>query len=190
MKKGCFFILLLLCVLTLSACAGGFDDTEYAIISEDNVSEDGFIYSVYENKTAAITGIKTPDAIVTVPEKVGGYTVVEIASEAFRDDGMLQLLTLTKTVEKVSESAFSGCSELIKADLGGGVKKIEASAFYDCEYLCDIVFIENFSRCHIHQQCAFSRHIEVHPLGRQRPQQQRQHHKKTNPSTHSHPSKA
>ena len=139
MKKGCFFILLLLCVFTLTACAGGFDDTEYAIISEGNVSEDGFIYSVYENKTAAITGIKTPDTVVTVPEKVGGYTVVEIASEAFRDDEMLQLLTLPKTVTKVSESAFSGCSALIKADLGGGVKKIEASAFYDCEYLCEVV---------------------------------------------------
>jgi hypothetical protein len=39
-------------LLPLTACTDFVEKIQYAVISENNISDDGLIYSVYENKTA------------------------------------------------------------------------------------------------------------------------------------------
>ena len=43
-------------ILLGASCSNELDDTKYAIISENNLTDDGLVYSIYENNTVVITG--------------------------------------------------------------------------------------------------------------------------------------
>ena len=61
---------LLLCTITLLSLlpsCNSFEDTEYAIVSEELVSG-GFIYDKYENNTVRITGLENESALLEIPQ--------------------------------------------------------------------------------------------------------------------------
>lgn len=135
-------ILIALCCAILASslvgCSKGYDDTVYALVSQNNVSPDGFIYGVYENDTAVITGANSTDSELTIPDTVGNYKVVEIGEGAFSGDTNVKLVTVGKNVEKIGENAFSECTSLLRIDMTESVKHIADSAFYNCENLCEV----------------------------------------------------
>lgn len=134
-----FCIFLLLTLLTVfGGCGTAFDDTVYAIVSENNLSSDGFYYSLYENNTAVLTGWKPTDCKLVVPDRVDGYAVTEIGASAFAGFTEINYLSVSPNIRYIRAKAFSDCPNLVYVDLGGGVSEIGDSAFLNCISLREV----------------------------------------------------
>ena len=121
------------------SCTSGFDDTKYAVISENNLTDDGFVYSIYENNTVAITGRQVDYAELTIPDEINGYPVVEIGESAFAGDEALVILTIGKNVKIIGDNAFSECPILARAQASDALKKVSSGAFYSCPRLAEFI---------------------------------------------------
>ncbi|MBO7302794.1 MAG: leucine-rich repeat domain-containing protein [Clostridia bacterium] len=121
------------------SCTENIDEIEYEVVSENNVTEDGLVYSVYENNTIVITGREADHNELTIPDEIDGKKVVEIGAKAFEKDEALILLTLGKNVEKISNSAFSECIYLARVQATASLKQIGQSSFYACERLAEVI---------------------------------------------------
>ncbi len=121
----------------LASC-NSFSDTEYAIVSESNVSSDGFIYDKYENSTVKITGIENMPALLTIPSEIDGMPVVEIGDSAFENNDMLLYLKLPSSPIKLGKRFCSGCISLVSVDLAGSVSSLPLGAFEECRNLAMI----------------------------------------------------
>ena len=101
MKNALFKQALLLLIAVFLPCAAiscnSFGSTEYAVISENNVSSEGFVYDKYENSTVRITGIEQAPRILVIPEAIDGMTVVEIGERAFADNELIYYVELPTT---------------------------------------------------------------------------------------------
>lgn len=79
---------------------------------------------------------------VVIPEKVGEYTIKEIADGCFRDvkDIIYKVVIADSTVERINANAFKDCSKLQWVELGDSVNYIGSSAFENCTSLENVVF--------------------------------------------------
>ena len=104
-------------LLPLTSCMNSIEKIQYAIISENNISDDGLIYNIYENKTAVITGAQSESEELVIPDEVDGYAVVEIGENAFSGKEMLLLVTIGKNVTMIGANAFSECPYLARVQM-------------------------------------------------------------------------
>lgn len=121
----------------LASC-NSFSDTEYAVVSENNISSEGFIYDTYENSTVKITGIENMPLLLTIPSEIDGMTVVEIGDSAFENDEKLLYLELPSTPIKLGKRFCSGCTSLVSVNLAGSVSSLPLGAFEECRNLAMI----------------------------------------------------
>lgn len=142
-KKTFKRMLLLFLAITIPCAAfscNSFGNTEYAVVSEGNVSADGFIYDKYENSTVRITGKEEFANLLVIPEEIDGMPVVEIGKDAFADNEKIYYVEFPKTDIKLGEGAFRGCAALLAVNFYNSVKAISESAFEGC---VNLVLIEN-----------------------------------------------
>lgn len=71
---------------------------------------------------------------ITIPQKIGGKTVVMIDEHAFRGAEVTSV-TIPGTVREIETHAFSGCYLLETLTIAEGVQIIDGYAFSDCERL-------------------------------------------------------
>ena len=71
-------------LLPLTACTDFVEKIQYAVISENNISDDGLIYSVYENKTAVITGVQSESEELVIPDEVEAMLLLRLERMRFR----------------------------------------------------------------------------------------------------------
>lgn len=144
MKKILFVRVLVLLMALILACTAAscnsFGNTEYAIISQNNTSADGFVYDKYENSTVRITGMESLPAVLVIPETIDGMTVVEIADEAFADNEMLFYVELPKNPIKLGSRVFGGAVALLTVNFSNAVTAIPENTFEGCT---NLVSIEN-----------------------------------------------
>lgn len=103
------------------------------------------VYSLKKNPdgtlTIALKG-KGNEKEITIPDAItlAGKTiaVTEIAKEAFRDNQVLEKLTMGPNISKIGTSAFENCSNLKRVNIGVNVKTIGARAFYGCKELSEL----------------------------------------------------
>ena len=133
-QTAAIFLAICLSFPSLTSC-NSFTDTEYAIVSENHISKEGFVYDKYENSTVRITGIEDMPLLLTIPEEIDGMKVVEIGESAFEGNQMLLYLKLPSTDIKLGKRFCSGCSSLVAADLSNSVKSLPLGAFEECRNL-------------------------------------------------------
>lgn len=75
---------------------------------------------------------------VTIPSKIGDYTVVSIGSNAFDGNEKITSLTVPGTVTSISQYAFRGCKNLKKITLQEGVESIGYYTFAGCTNLTEV----------------------------------------------------
>ncbi len=99
-----------------------------------------FIYTPVENEDGYITvdGYTGDPTKLEIPEKIDGYTVKYIGTEAFANNFSLKEVTLPKGVTEIGKYAFSGCSDLKTVNLPQSLKKIGHGAFFACSSLKNI----------------------------------------------------
>lgn len=107
-----------------------------------------------DGKTCTIISIgKCTDTVVTVPEKIGRYTVTHIGKEAFcsyRSEmnkicENITAFVLPSTLTTICDSAFLGCLSLTSIDIPNSVTMIESKAFQECTNLADITLSQNLT---------------------------------------------
>jgi|LSQX01.1.fsa_nt_gb hypothetical protein len=57
---------------TFGACGSFGDNTEYSVLSSGNQTADGYIYDLYENRTASITGYIGQEVVINITESLDG----------------------------------------------------------------------------------------------------------------------
>lgn len=91
-------------------------------------------YQIDENTSTAIITKCNIDAtgMLTIPDAIDGYRVVEIGAEAFKECVGLEDVTIPQTVTKIGEKAFIGCKKLAHITIPEGITEIKAYTFSGC----------------------------------------------------------
>lgn len=71
---------------------------------------------------------------VTIPQKIGGKTVIQIDEHAFRGAAVTNV-TIPGTVREIETHAFTGCDKLETLTIAEGVQIIDGYAFSNCQRL-------------------------------------------------------
>lgn len=96
-------------------------------------------YRSYGGDGVTITGYDGELAgDVTIPSKIGNYTVTGIGNNAFDGNEKITSLTVPGTVTSISQYAFRGCTNLKKVTLQEGVESIGYLAFARCTNLTEV----------------------------------------------------
>ncbi len=143
MKK--FFVLilslitLLTCVFFATAC-GESEEKELCsshLILETNPKGTGY----------RVKGITCDCSIVEIPETYNELPVVEIGTQAFRDNDTIKAIIIPSTVTKILQSAFENCTKLEKVSFKGNgtLKQVGKTAFKGCVNLKEINLPSNVS---------------------------------------------
>lgn len=110
----------------------------YIASAEETIQKEGiFTYSVSGNN-AVITAVDDSPEAVTVPEKINGYKVTEIADGAFGGNAQTPEVYIPDTVEKIGSMCFAYSTGIKKVRLSRSIKTIEDGTFYQCSSLIGI----------------------------------------------------
>ena len=120
----------------------------YAIQSSSDLTDGTYTY-VVSNEKAIITGTtKDISGKVVIPDKIGGYPVIEIDSCAFLNKTYLTEVVIPESVEFIDFSAFYG-SGIVRVSIPSSVKSIGSSAFGSCNSLNSVYITDIEAWCNI-----------------------------------------
>ena len=114
-----------------------------------------FDYTVTEDKTAVITGLKQKAKVIVVPTQIGGYAVTGVGEAVFQNlmtveeaegnsEGVAEIV-LPETVISVGKNAFRD-SDGITVTVQGALTEIGEGAFYNCDGLTKISLGEGLQK--------------------------------------------
>lgn len=108
----------------------------------NGTTDDGFSYT-YDTvtKEATITRYDGNEKELTIPKKVGNYTVTVIGKGVFQSHKITKL-TIPGNVKEIKEFAFGWCNSLTSVEFKGATK-VDEHAFYKCPVLTDISLSKN-----------------------------------------------
>lgn len=110
------------------------------------VIEEGDYRAVcYEDGTAMLIEAKVTEEHITVPSKIGDYTITEISS-AYKDNNIIKSVTIPDTVTGILGSAFENCKNLESVTMTDSVTLIAGSAFEMCGKLKSIDISDNVTK--------------------------------------------
>lgn len=95
-------------------------------------------YKALGGGKAEITDYFGNEKQVTIPSKLGNYTVTSVAKGAFTDCDTIQSLIIPNSVTNISDGAFTECDYLKSVAIGSGVSSIGQGAFFGCNLLANI----------------------------------------------------
>ncbi len=111
MWKGLAAVMLAAGILCVRGAVGGPQPQK--AYAADALKSGDWEYKLSDD-SVTLTGYAGKDAEVTIPEKLGGYTVTEIGHSCMKNKKSLTTLTIPASVTKIEGYAFSGCSSLSK----------------------------------------------------------------------------
>ena len=113
-----------------------FYSLNFKVLGEGQVDGEtsDYRYSIIDGE-AIITKYIGDDAIVSIPQSIGGRTVREIGEGAFIDNTTITSVNIPSSVRRIKGLAFYGCSNLSTLTGGSGVTSIGANAFYDTKFI-------------------------------------------------------
>lgn len=111
-----------------------FSVTLSASAAEGYVKSGDFTYYV-SGSYATVTAYNGKSTSVTIPSKVGSYTVIGVADKAFWSKKDIKSVSFPSTVQSIGKAAFNECTGLTKLVLPSNLKLIGESAFWYCTSL-------------------------------------------------------
>lgn len=117
-----------LSVAVLAACL----TAPAAFAAETTPPTSDYTYTITKDNTVTITGYTGSDTALTVPAKLDGSPVTEIAADAFAEQTKLTSVTLPDGLEKIADDAFFNCTSLKTLTLPDSVTSLTGAAFSGC----------------------------------------------------------
>ena len=94
--------------------------------------------------SSSVTAVDTSiSGAITIPSRLGGYTVTSIGYYAFENCLKLTSVTIPDSVTSIGSSAFSGCSGLTSVTIPDSVTSIVDYAFRNCSGLTNVTIPDN-----------------------------------------------
>lgn len=103
-----------------------------AFAAETTPPTSDYTYTITKDDTVTITGYTGSDTVLTVPQKLGGSPVTEIAADAFAEQTALTSVTLPDGLRKIADDAFFDCTSLETLTLTDSVTSLTGAAFSGC----------------------------------------------------------
>lgn len=103
-----------------------------AFAAETTPPTSDYTYTITKNNTVTITGYTGSDTALTVPAKLDGSPVTEIAADAFAEQTNLTSVTLPDGLKKIADDAFFNCTSLKTITLPDSVTSLTGAAFSGC----------------------------------------------------------
>ncbi len=97
-----------------------------------------FEYTVANGNCAKISGYNSSNVNVSIPARIGCYTVTNIDNYAFKNNTFIKTVTLSMGVKTINYGAFLNCMALETVVLSGTVTSIGTYAFKGCSGLNSI----------------------------------------------------
>ncbi|MBQ6527358.1 MAG: leucine-rich repeat protein, partial [Clostridia bacterium] len=130
-------------LLTVRDASGAEAEAEGASVTVSDAAgttdESAFTFS-----NGTITGYSGTDAVVIVPETIGGVTVTSIGANAFKNNQTISSVVLPETVTSIGNNAFQSCTVLLSVSMPG-VKSVNKYAFSSCYALRLIDFTKSLT---------------------------------------------
>lgn len=98
--------------INIEVGTGGNENDSDETAEPENITEDGFIYSVNEDGSMSITGYTGSDSDLKIPDKINGADVTSIESYAFQNMEFIENVSIPDTVKKVGYQSFDGTKYL------------------------------------------------------------------------------
>ena len=108
-----------------------------ANVQSYGVTKYGQVYAITNDGGAIAGRYHGSEEILMIPSEINGFPVVEVGQRAFSGKSTMTQITMPDGIEVI------GCEKLVDVVIPQGVKRIEASAFYDCESLIGTVVPES-----------------------------------------------
>ena len=124
-------------ILTVTCTAeDGTTTQDYVInVTREALVPDGIVFNSAYGTITDYTGTATD---LVIPSTIDGVDVVNIGTEAFKENSSLENIELPDSLETIYEGAFALCSNLVTISIGENVSTIEDFAFASCENLQSI----------------------------------------------------
>ena len=119
----------LLAIMMLFSVISMAEITAFAATSGD------FEYQILDDGTAEITKYKGSATNLTIPSKIGNYTVTSIGDGAFQLCKTLTSIIIPDSVTRMGDEAFYFCDSLTSIKIPNGVTSIGYQTFYNCKAL-------------------------------------------------------
>lgn len=113
---------------------------EDGILAENGKYQVGnytWTYSI-SNGNATIKGVMPATGNITLPSKIGKYSVTAIVNDAFRNCDGLTSITIPNSVTNIGDRAFFECGSLKSLAIPNGVTSIGLFAFKGCTNLMSV----------------------------------------------------
>ena len=131
-----------------------FSNKVKAYQSSSKFTQDGYSYKngvYYDVVSGEITiqGVDTNLTNISIPSKINGLKVTEVASSAFSptygEKSTITAIYLPDTIVNIGDSAFSNCNNLTYVKLPKYLKHLGWGAFRDCKSLKEIKITANIN---------------------------------------------
>ena len=99
-----------------------------------NQDETLYTYRISNNK-AVITNYSGAAKTVSIPAKLNGVQVCEIATKAFYNNDVIQEVYVPDSIQIIGDYVFSNCSDLKIVSMGDSVTTLGTEAFSQCDNL-------------------------------------------------------
>lgn len=161
MKKFTAYILSVLIILTsfLSADALSFDN-----FSEQLTDDGVWKYTVSNDNNAEIIGYLGKEKNISIPEKIGNFTVTSIGSAAFYNSD-IEKIKFSSSIDSIGWWAFYGCKKLYSVEFNDGLNNIKYGAFMNCHSLKEVSLpytVYSIGEDAFGVSCSTSKNIEDH----------------------------
>lgn len=90
----------------------------------------------------------TTSKIVEIPNNIDGINVLELDSELFQNNKVIEEIVLPDTLTYIGYATFKGATSLKKVTIKGNIKSITSSCFENCSSLKEVILpdsIQNIS---------------------------------------------
>lgn len=95
-------------------------------------------FNDYGNGTFSVSCNDKTLVHAEVPETINGKKVTMIELDCFKDNTVLETVTLPNTITHIEDWSFSGCTSLRSVNLPNSLERIDWQAFYGCSALEEI----------------------------------------------------
>lgn len=125
----------------------GKDVDVYGTFSISKLTKDGVVYQVTdaENEYAKVIGNDGASGDVVIEASVEidgyGYSVTEIADEAFKGNTAITSVTIPASVKTVGASSYNGCKNVKRIEMGSGIVTIGERAFANIDKLEEVTIL-------------------------------------------------